>query len=224
MTDLPPQQAPETEDAQLEANVFMICRRLNPRALHTLAPNYHIRTCRPEELALWKAMPFDTPADVQAYEAYMSGYFSRVYERKGNLFYERCLFVCDNQDRPIATAFAWKAYDAFTTIHWFKVVKAYEGKGIGRALLSHVMSALNADEYPVYLHTQPGSYRAIKLYADFGFEILVDPVIGNRKNDIEASTPILKKYMTYRAFENLQYTNAPESFLHALAEEETNEF
>ncbi|MFN8504621.1 GNAT family N-acetyltransferase [Kouleothrix sp.] len=224
MTDRAPQRAPQTEDSLLDANVFMICRRLNPQALSTLSRDYHIRTCREEELALWKAMPFDTPTEAQAYQDSMTDYFSRVYARKGRLFYERCLFVCDSQDRPIATAFAWKAYDAFTTIHWLKVVKAYEGKGIGRALLSRVMSALNADEYPVYLHTQPGSYRAIKLYADFGFDILVDPIIGNRTNDIEASIPILEKYMAHSAFKNLKYTTAPESFIRALAQEEASEF
>jgi hypothetical protein len=27
-------------------------------------------------------------------------------------------------------------------------------------------------EYPVYLHIQPSSFRAIKLYSDFGFSLL----------------------------------------------------
>ncbi|MFN8440099.1 MAG: GNAT family N-acetyltransferase [Caldilineaceae bacterium] len=224
MAETPPQQAPETENSMLNANVFMICRRLNLHALSTLSQDYHIRTCREDELAIWKAMPFDTPTEARAYENDMTDYFSRVYARKGRLFYERCLFVCDGQDRPIATAFAWQAYNAFTTLHWFKVIKAHEGKGIVRALLSRVMSALKAEEYPVYLHTQPGSYRAIKLYADFGFEIVVDPVIGSRQNEIEVSRPILEKYMPSSAFKNLKYTNAPESFLRALAEEETSEF
>lgn len=223
MTDLP-QQARATDDSLLDANVFMICRRLNPHALSTLSQDYHIRTCREDELELWKAMPFDTPEQAQSYQSAMTDYFSRVYAPKERLFYERCLFVCDAQDRPIATAFAWKAYNAFMTIHWLKVIRAYEGKGIGRALLSRVMSALKADEYPVYLHTQPGSYRAIKLYTDFGFEIVVDPVIGNRTNDIEAAIPMLEKYMTRSAFKQLNYTKAPEGFIRALAEEDASEF
>jgi GNAT superfamily N-acetyltransferase len=91
----------------------------------------------------------------------MTAFFDGVYAKKGDLFYETCLFVCDANDRPIATCFAWKAYDRITTIHWLKVAKEYEGIGSGRALLSIVMQGLSEDEYPVFPHTQPGSFRAI---------------------------------------------------------------
>ena len=154
----------------------------------------------------------------------MTDYFIKVYANKGNLFYEKCLFVCDNNDKPIATAFIWKAYDEINTIHWLKVLKEYEGKGIGRALLSIIMKELKEKDYPVYLHTQPSSYRAIKLYSDFGFNLLSDPIIGIRKNDLEECWPILEKQMTNEDFKKIQTINAPKYFLKKLETVRDNQF
>ncbi|MEZ4680110.1 MAG: GNAT family N-acetyltransferase [Caldilineaceae bacterium] len=200
-----------------DKNLFMICDALEESALSTLPAGYHVRPCRRAELDLWKAIHFDDPATAAAYRAYMTDYFDRVYASKADLFFQTCLFVCNLEDKPIATAFIWKAYDRFQTVHWFKVINAYEGRGIGRALLSAIMRDLRADDYPVYLHTQPGSYQAIKLYSDFGFKLLSDPVIGHRQNDLAECLPILERYMPPAFFNQLQITQAPADFLEELA-------
>lgn len=202
-----------TEEEIPDKNIFMICERLNKNALSELPKQYHTRYCREDELDIWKAMPFDDTKQAEEYREFMTEFYNSVYANKGDLFYQRCLFVCDVDDNPIATCFLWKAYDEFNTIHWLKVVKEYEGKGIGRALLSVIMKDLIEEDYPVYLHTQPGSYRAIKLYSDFGFKLLSDPIIGSRKNDLEECLPILKKFMTKEDFERLKITEAPKGFL-----------
>lgn len=214
----------EAEKEIPDKNLFMICQKLNPNALSRLSDEYHVRNCREEELDIWKEMPFDDPDEAKKYRGYMSDYFSKVYAKRGNLFYERCLFVCDNSDIPIGTAFVWKAYDEVNTIHWFKVLKGYEGKGIGRALLSVVMKELKDEDYPIYLHTQPASCRAIKLYSDFGFELLTDPMIGRRKNELEECWPILKKRMTNIDFKKLKTSKAPRYFLKLLEGKKDDEF
>ena len=169
-------------------------------------------------------MPFDDPADAKEYRQFMTDFFSRVYAPKGELFYEKCLFVCDEADTPIATAFIWKAYDEFNTVHWLKVLKGHEGKGIGRALLSIIMEELNEDDYPVYLHTQPESYRAVKLYSDFGFKLLSDPVIDSRSNHLEECLPFLERHMKKEDFDKLQIVSAPKGFLEKLAIVKEDEF
>lgn len=207
-----------------DLNLFMMCPILNPAALSDLPEEYHIRTCRKKELELWKGIHFDNPDDAQAYQAYMTDFFANVYAPKGDLFYKKCLFICDRLDTPIGTGFIWQAYDEFNTIHWLKVVKAYEGKGIGRGLMSVLMRDLEAKDYPVYLHTQPGSFRAIKLYSDFGFKLLADPIIGSRKNDLEECLPILENLMPATAYKSLQITNAPATFISRLKNEKINAF
>lgn len=196
-------------------NLFMMCETLNQSALSELHADYHIRPCRRDELEIWKAIHFDTPAEAAENYAYMSGFFDRVYAPDGDMFYQKCLFVCNSQDRPVGTCTAWRNFGCATTIHWFKILREYEGKGLGRALLSEVMRRLSANDYPVFLHTQPASYRAVKLYSDFGFSLLTDPQIGHRSNDLAAALPYLKNIMPAAAFESLRFAAAPEWFLEA---------
>ncbi len=212
------------DDQILDKNLFMMCPHLNRQAISELPDGFHIRSCRKEELSIWKAMPFDTSADLAAYGGYMDEYFERVYASQEELFFAETLFVCNASDESVATCLLWKAHQEFNTIHWLKVIKSQEGLGIGRALLSIVLRDLPQTDYPIYLHTQPGSYRAIKLYTDFGFILLTDKQIGIRKNELEESMPYLKQQMPRAAFQQLKFGRAPASFLERLAQYDTNEF
>lgn len=207
-----------------DKNIFMMCKALNRNALTKLPTNYAIRSCRPDELDIWKAMPFDDADLAEKYDEFMSNYFTTTYGGKEELFFAKTLFVCNQQDKPIATCLFWKAYDEFNTIQWFKVLKEYEGQGIGRALLSLVMQDLEMSDYPVYLHTQPSSFRAIKLYSDFGFSLLSGDRFGTRKNDLDECLPILKKFMPKEFFQQLRITAAPKEFVAAVNKHSTNQF
>lgn len=212
------------EKELLDNNLFMMCSSLNRDALSDLPAPYFIRTCRRDELYQWKMIHFDDLKTALANKQMMDQFFDEVYRPNESLFYEKCLFVCNEHDRPIGTCFAWKAYGNITTIHWFKVIQAYEGLGIGRGLLSFVMKSINIDDFPVFLHTQPSSFRAIKLYSDFGFRFLTDPMIGFRKNELKESLPILKQLMHRDDFEKLQFVKAPESFLKAVRSSTIHQF
>lgn len=192
-----------------DLNIFMMCDKVNLDAFSKLPDGFHIRNCKKEELDIWFGFPFDNLEDKNNYYEYMNNYFNSVYGNNLEEFYNRCLFVCNELDEPIATCFIWKAYDKINTIHWFKTLKEYEGKGIGRSLLSYIMSSLKEEDYPVFLHTQPSSFRAIGLYADFGFKIVTNEEIGYRKNDYQKSLPILKQFMRKEVFDNLKFIEAP---------------
>lgn len=204
-------------------NLFMMCPALDRAALRPLPAGFALRTCRPEELDLWKAIHFDDEETTRANHDYMTGFFDRVYAPQGDLFYKTCLFVCDG-DRPIGTCFAWQAYGRVTTIHWFKVLPDYEGRGIGRALLSAVMEGIQPQDYPIFLHTQPASFRAIKLYADFGFCLLADPFIGTRSNDLMRSLPILRQRMPAADYARLRVMAATPQFLEVVGSSAKVEF
>ena len=199
-----------------DLNVFMMCRALNRAALSELPAPYRARRLRRDELAWWKAVPFDG-AITDAQAAFMDDWYARVYAPREALFFERNRVVCDEDDRPVATCFVWESYGVLSTIHWFKVVREHEGKGLGRALLSLVMRDLGPARYPVYLHTQPGSYRAIKLYSDLGFDLLSGGPLGGRTNDLDAYLPILERVMPPAAFRSLRITPAPEELRRFLA-------
>jgi GNAT superfamily N-acetyltransferase len=207
-----------------DLNLFMMCETLNKTALREMPTGFHVRNCRKSELETWKAIHFDDVITAKKYHEFMTNYFDEVYSDKADLFFKKCLFVCDKDDLPIGTCFIWEAYNKINTLHWFKVIKHYEGKGIGRALLSIVMQDLNDEEYPVYLHTQPSSFCAIKLYSDIGFSLLTDPIIGNRNNDLEESLPILEKIMPREDFNKLEMTKTPIDFLNAVSSSNIDQF
>jgi ribosomal protein S18 acetylase RimI-like enzyme len=207
-----------------DKNIFMMCESLNRNSLTELPTGYFIRTCQPNELDAWKTMPFDDPELAKEYEGFMSDYFTMTYGGREDLFFSKTLFVCDRQDKPIATCLSWNAYDEFMTIQWFKVLKEYEGQGIGRALLSIVMLELEMHDYPVYLHTQPDSFRAIKLYSDFGFALLSGDRFGIRKNDLDECLPILEQFMPREYFRDLRIVAAPKEFENTLSKYDTNQF
>src|SRR5699024_2702522 len=212
------------EEEIADKNLFMICTRLESDAVTKLPKNLYVRYCREDELDIWKAFHFDSPELAIKYKDFMTEYFNQVYITKEKLFFQRCMFVFDQEDQPIATCFLWKSYHSIWTLHWFKVLKDYEGKGIGRALLSIIMKSIPEEEYPIFLHTQPESYRAIKLYYDFGFCLLSDPIIGDRQNDLEECLPMLRKYLPQSDFEKLRFAQAPQFFLDAVSGSNINAF
>jgi GNAT superfamily N-acetyltransferase len=207
-----------------DLNLFMMCERLDPDALAPLPSGYTIRSSRPDELDVWKAFPFDTPEEAAANEQFMTDFFATVYGGREDEFFARTKFVCDEQDVPIATCMIWKSYGELTTVHWFKVLLPYEGRGLGRGLLSELMQSVAPEDYPVYLHTQPGSYRAIKLYHDFGFRILVNERTGTRPNEYAESMRHLEAVMPPEEFRRLETAVAPARFEEVLARHPTVEF
>ena len=86
--------------------------------------------------------------------------------------------------------------------------------------MTDVLSALGPDDMPVCLHTQPSSYRAIKLYTDFGFKFITDPAVGARVNDLERALPALKQVMPAQAYAALGFARAPKALLDAAAGEQ----
>jgi GNAT superfamily N-acetyltransferase len=205
-------------------NIFMMCQALDESALSVLPDGYYFRNCRSDDLEKWKAFPFDTEIVPEAYEAMMNQFIEDVYHKDMTTFFNNTLFVCNSSDTPIATCSYWKAHGQFNTIHWLKTTRLEEGKGLGRAILSEIMTRFRTDDYPIYLHTQVSSFRAIKLYADFGFKLLRGGKIGPRVNDLEKSLPILQACLPKKYYDQLEIIDTPNGFIQALSNETTIEF
>lgn len=205
-------------------NLFMMCSEADRRAYCAPPPGYTVRACGGDEVETWKDMQVDDPGQRAAYHAVLDAYIRDVYRPRGDLFFRRCRFICAPNGTPVGTCMIWPAYGAVSTVHWLKVLPAYEGRGLGRALLTDVLSGLGQGAYPVYLHTHPSCYRAIKLYADFGYALVDAPRIGLRENDLAASLPILERVMPPEAYDRLRTVQAPEEFLAAVEQGTLNEF
>lgn len=208
----------------MEQNLFMMCRQVNQSAFSELRPGYRCRTLRRDELPAWKAMPFDSDVEAREYAGFMDAYFARTYAQALPEFFARTLVIADSQDQMVATCLLWRAYRRFNSLHWLKVLKQHENLGLGRALLSLLLKDLAAADLPIYLHTQPESYRAIKLYTDFGFELLIDARIGPRDNHLEACLPYLEAQMPATDFARLRFATAPPAFHACLQDVSEDQF
>ena len=80
---------------------------------------------------------------------------------------------------------------------------------------TEILNTVPDDGYPVYLHTQPSSFRAIHLYTAFGFSLLCDPAVGHRENHLTECLPYLEYFMGEK-YDRLTYA-ASDGTLHRAA-------
>ena len=197
-------------------SLFMQCDEPNNDAFTKLPEGFTFRLCRRNELEVWKRVIVH-----EKYVSYVTDFYEKVYAVEEDEFFRRCMFVCDATDKPIASGFIWRSYGLINTVAWLAVLPEYEGGGIGRALISKILSDT---KFPVYLHTQPTSARAIKLYSDFGFKLVTNPTVGYRKNDLEKSLEYLQAVLPPKDFNKLQFATANDELLAATLSSETAEF
>lgn len=207
-----------------ELNLFVICSDLNEQALSDTPQPFYIRNCQKNEYVIWKELHIDNDDEYEAYNQILEEYFYKVYKRNENLFFEKCKFICDENNRPVATCLIWKAYGEITSVHWLKVKKEFENKGLGRAILSSVLKDTPKSEFPILLHTHPTSYKAIRLYLDFGFNFITNEMVGYRKNDLMKSLLFLKEYLSDNIYKKINKVKLPGAYQKILNEYDYEEF
>jgi GNAT superfamily N-acetyltransferase len=199
-----------------EGSLFMQCDELDSRALRDLPESFSARLCKRDELMDWKLMFAQG-----IYMDFVNSYYDKVYAQHEDEFFNRCTFVVDADDKPIATSGIWPAYGKINTLLGFFVLPEYQGRGIGRGLLSEVLK--NAC-LPVYLHTHSIANTAVKLFSDFGFKLVTDIAVGYRENGLEAGLPYLKTVLPAKDYANLKFATANRDLLEAALMNDFAEF
>ena len=132
---------------------------------------------------------FDTQVEAE-------DYFQKTYIPYSQELERRCFFVIAQDGTYAGTCTAWYMMreDGQTgVVHWFGVRPEYQGLGIGKALLGKVMQYFEEiNAYPVYLHTQTWSHKAIGMYHMAGFGILKEESFDNNQNDFTEAMDVLK--------------------------------
>lgn len=142
----------------------------------------------------------------------IADYFEKTFLYDNSEIAERCFFIKDRmEDAYIGTCCAWfsnKGNIIVPVLHWLAVVPAYRNKGCARMLISNVLHYFEKKygKQAIYLHTQPESYQAIKLYNDFGFNIAKEDRYGHAVNEYEDAMEILKEVMNTEAYKKLKNT------------------
>lgn len=97
----------------------------------------------------------------------------------------------------ISSCIAWKDKKdnkEVASLHWLVTDEQHQNKGIGTATLLKTMQIFEMfDEKPIYIHTQPWSYKAIYLYNKYGFKITKKDYFGDYENQYKEAIKILEK-------------------------------
>ena len=153
-------------------NIIMRCDRILPMEIK-LPEGYTIRTYQPGDENAWAVMECAN-GEFASPEAAI-GLFTERYLADAALT-DRIFFAVAPDGQVVGSAIAWE-HDprgmGVRALHWVIVDDAHQGKGLGKALCQTCLRLFRREDnaLPVYLHTQPWSWKAILLYIKLGFKL-----------------------------------------------------
>ena len=97
-----------------------------------------------------------------------------------------------------------RGINSVSSLYWLVVDEQYQGKGLGRALCTAVMNIyVKRRGLPVYIHTQPWSWKAIFLYRFLGFRLRKTDTFSNYVNEYGKAAAELSKIVSEEQYELL---------------------
>jgi len=134
-------------------------------------------------------------------------YFIETYLQEPEIF-PNILFML-NKDHDVAgSCIAWQdmqGTNSVSSLHWLVVDEQYRGIGLGKALATAVMNIYAEHKaLPVYIHTQPWSWKAIFLYLSLGFKLQKTDTFSHYENEYEKAMTALRKIVQEDQYELLQ--------------------
>ncbi len=177
-------------------NILMRCDEYRPSQI-TLPDGFHFRGYRPGDENIWAKFEIEID-DFDTYDNAVA-YFKRKYLSNPEELKKRLICVEDKDGTPAGMVIAWfddNHGEKISTVHWLVTSPKFQGLGIGKALVKKLLETFyELNEFPVYLHTQPWSYAAIKIYSSLGFRLLRTESILNYENEYANAIEELKKHL-----------------------------
>lgn len=194
-------------------SIIMRCDQIEKSAFLELSSEVEIEFYQKGMEDVWVHVQKRAAEFVKESDEQVKAYFMERYGRKQSELQNRCIFLKDiHKGEYIGTCMAWfeaKGDKIVPVLHWLAVADDYSGRGYARMLITQVMILFEkyAPGQRIYLHTQPCSYRAIKLYNDFGFCMSRYDVYGTAVNEYTEAMEVLGKCMSEEAHEKLVRTS-----------------
>ena len=178
----------------------IIMKKDAPTAFDTpaLPPQFELHTYRPGVQQQWAELEHEIGDFPSVQEA--SAYFTKTYLRRPDLLARRGVFISDKESGGLVGAcIAWVDEQngaPVSSLHWLITKEAYQGRGIGSALIAAALNIYEKENaFPVYLHTQPWSYQAVRLYHKFGFRLMKRESFAGYENQYALAVPVLARYI-----------------------------
>ena len=177
----------------------LILRCDHPVSADPLLPDgFVLRPYAPGDETLWailecEAGDFDIPTEAE-------DYFRRTYIPHAQDLKERCWFAIAPDGNCVGTCTAWqdlKGAGTAASLHWLVVSRQYQQLGLGRALCQQILNVFNEKgEQPVYIHTQPWSWKAVLLYGSLGFRIQQSDTFSHYSNQYAQAMATFESVLT----------------------------
>ena len=173
-------------------NTILRCDQYSPKA-PVLPEGFSIVPFQPGDERAWAALEhaigdFST---VEEAERYFVSTYLKDRSRQNNL-----LFLRNGENRAVGSAIAWqdrRVDAAVSSLHWLVVEESCQGRGFGKALCCAAMNRFcEQGALPVYVHTQPWSWKAILLYVSLGFKLQREDSFSHYANEYVSAMAALK--------------------------------
>lgn len=133
-------------------------------------------------------------------------YFVETYLQNSKL-YSNILFLLNREHEIVGSCIAWhdmQEENSVSSLHWLVVQERYQGIGLGRALGTAVMNIYaKRGAFPVYIHTQSWSWKAVLLYLSLGFRLQKTDTFSHYENEYGKAMAELKKIVSEEQYELL---------------------
>jgi ribosomal protein S18 acetylase RimI-like enzyme len=137
-------------------------------------------------------------------------YFVKTYLQIPELL-TNILFALNKDGDVVGSCIAWhdmRGISSVSSLHWLVVDERYQKIGLGRALCTSVMNIYAERQgLPVYIHTQPWSWKAILLYISLGFKLQKTDTFSHYENEYEKAMIELRKITTPEQYELLKQSS-----------------
>lgn len=185
-------------------NIILKCNSYHPSK--TMLPKgYYFRNYTEGDENAWARLEYeigDFSSIDEARKYFIDTYCEHLSELK-----KRCIFAVNDNNKIIGSCIAWKDKkdgQTVSSLHWLVVSPHYQGKKIGTTLCCKTMELFNKlNEFPVYIHTQPWSYKTIFLYIHQGFLLQITDTFANYDNQYLLAMKTLKNILSKQQYTEL---------------------
>lgn len=133
-------------------------------------------------------------------------YFLETYAANNDP--ERLLFLLDSAGRAVGSCICWTDARRGTDVNsllWLVVEEAHQGQGLGRALCTEAMNWFYLrGPAPIYLHTQPWSWKAVLLYVSLGFRLQKTDAFAAYTNQYNEAMRALRSVLSLEQVQKLR--------------------
>ena len=186
-------------------NLILRCDEITPAAA-VLPQGFFLRAYQSGDERHWAELEYAIGDFASREEA--ERYFAEKYLPYEAELRRRSWFVFAEDGTPAGSCIAWqdpRGGETAASLHWMVVASRFRRRGIGRALCQTVLNFYaEQGETPVYIHTQPWSWKAVLLYGSLGFRIRKTDTFARYENQFPQAMETLARVLPEETFRRIE--------------------